>query len=92
MKPCGVPPTPSSASPCERIVNERPAVRQQGDTTIYSVVEEQLVVTRQLMLREEIHVTLHESERRDTSTYTLQREHVEVEHITPPSALTRGES
>ena len=71
---------------CDRVVDERPAVRQQGDTTIFPVVEEQIVVTRQLKLREELHVTLHESERRDTSSYTLQREHVEVEHVTPHSA------
>ena len=34
-----------------------PEVRQEGDTTIIPVVEEQLVVKRRLMLKEEVRIT-----------------------------------
>ena len=34
-----------------------PEVRQEGDTTIIPVVEEQLVVQRRLMLKEEVRIT-----------------------------------
>ncbi len=60
-------------------VEEVPVIRQDGETTIYPVVEEQLVLTKQLLLREEIRVTRRDTERIDTQTVTLRREHVEIE-------------
>ena len=62
-----------------RPVDAAPAVRQDGDTTIYPIVEEQLVLTKQLILKEEVHVTRRDTERRDTQTVTLRREHLVVE-------------
>ena len=59
-------------------VDAPPPVRQEGDTTVYSLVEEQLVLTKQLVLREELHVTRRDTERRDNRTVTLQRETIEV--------------
>ena len=38
-------------------INTVPQVRQEGDTTIIPVVEEQLVVERRLMLKEEVRIT-----------------------------------
>ena len=61
-----------------RPVETAPGVRQEGDTTIYSLVEEQLVITRQLILREEVRVTRRDTEHRDTRTVTLQREHLDI--------------
>jgi Domain of unknown function (DUF2382) len=43
--------------PVERILDEPAVPRQEGDTMIYPVMEEVLVVQKKLMLREEIHVT-----------------------------------
>ena len=60
-------------------VETAPGVRTEGDTTIYPVVEEQLIMTKQLILREEIRVTRRDAERRDTQTVTLRREHLVVE-------------
>lgn len=67
----------------ERVVLNRPVeaapeIRHEGETTIYSLVEEQVVVTRQLILKEEVRVTRRDTERRDTRTVTLQREHLDV--------------
>ena len=63
-----------------------PAVQHSGATTIYPLVEEQLVITKRLVLKEELHVTLRESERIDTQVVTLHREHLTVER----EDLTRG--
>lgn len=57
-----------------QIVETPPPVRQEGDTTIYSLVEEQLVLTKQLILKEEVRVTKRDTERRDNRTITLKRE------------------
>lgn len=60
-------------------VEAAPGIRQEGDSTIYPVVEEQAIITKQLILREEIRVTRRDTERRDQQTVTLRREHVEIE-------------
>ena len=59
-------------------VEAAPPVRQEGDTTIYPLVEEQLILTKQLILREELRVTRRDTERRDTRTVSLHREFIEV--------------
>ena len=61
-------------------VESAPPVRQEGDTTVYPLVEERLILTKQLVLKEELRVTRRDTERRDTQTVTLRREHITVEH------------
>lgn len=51
---------------CNRDVDQAPPVREEDGVTIIPVLEERLVLRRQLVLREEIHV------RRTTSTETLE--------------------
>ncbi len=68
----------------ERVVLNRPIetvpeVRQEGETTIYPLIEERLILTKELVLKEELRVTRRDSERRDTQVVTLRREHVVVE-------------
>ncbi len=41
--------------PIGRVVDAVPPIREEGDTTILSVVEEVVVVERHLMLKEEVH-------------------------------------
>ena len=62
-------------------VERAPQVRHEGDTTIYSVVEEQLVLTKQLILREEVRVTQRDTERTDTQVVMLRREQLDVERV-----------
>jgi len=62
-----------------QVVQSAPEIRQEGDTTIYPLVEEQLVLSRQLVLKEEVRVTRRISERRDTQVVTLRRDHLLVE-------------
>ena len=62
-----------------QVVEVEPTVRQEGSTTIYPLLEERLVLTKQLVLLEEIRVTRESSELRDTRTVVLRREHLSVE-------------
>ncbi len=68
----------------ERVVLNRPVdtvpeVRHEGDTTIYPLIEERLILTKELILKEEVRVTKRDTERRDTQVVTLRREHMTVE-------------
>jgi len=68
----------------ERIVKNTPVentpdVRHEGNVTIYPVVEEQLILTKQLILKEEVHVTQRTVEHRDTQVVTLQREQISIQ-------------
>lgn len=71
------------------VVDRMPEVRQEGDTTIYPVMEEEVVVSRRLVLKEELHVTIRETVQRDTRPVVLRRERVEVERV--PAAKFEGE-
>jgi len=62
-----------------RPVDAAPPIRQEGQTTIYSIVEEQMVLTKQLVLKEEVWVVQRDTERHDTQVVTLHKEHLIVE-------------
>lgn len=64
-------------------VDAVPAVRQEGDTTIYPVLEEILVVEKRLMLVEEIRVTKRRETVSRPQQITVRREEVTVERMTP---------
>lgn len=42
--------------PCNRVVEHPPPIREEGDLTVIPVVEERLVITRELVLKEEVHI------------------------------------
>ena len=65
--------------PLGHIVEIPPGVRQEGDTLIYPILEERLVLTKELVLVEEVRVTQLRSERRDTRVVTLRRERMDVQ-------------
>ncbi len=65
--------------PINRIVGETTESRYEGETLILPIFEEVLVVEKRLILREEIRLTRKRTERRDPKTYTVRREHVEVD-------------
>lgn len=52
--------------PVGRVVTEAPPIRADGDVTIVPVMEEIMIVEKQLILREELHI------RRRTTTETVQ--------------------
>ena len=65
--------------PFEQYVDDVPPTRQEGNTTIYPVVKEVLVVQKRLVLVEEIRVTRQQTQVQDTQTVRLRREEITVE-------------
>lgn len=62
-------------------VEETPLTRQEGNTTIYPVLKEVLVVQKRLMLVEEIRVTRKQTQTQQTQSVSLRREDVRIERI-----------
>jgi len=67
--------------PINRVVTEAPRVRKKGDTVIVPVVEEELVVTKRLVLKEEIHLTKRATKDRFEKKVELNRERAEVHRL-----------
>lgn len=59
-------------------VDAMPSVRQEGDTTIVPVVEEEVVVQRRLVLKEEIRIRLVRTTRRHQERVVLRRQEAAV--------------
>lgn len=64
--------------PVGRVVETVPPVRQEGDITILSVVEEEIVVTRRLVLKEEVHLRRVTRTEKHAETLTLREQVVAV--------------
>ncbi|WP_435164760.1 YsnF/AvaK domain-containing protein [Falsirhodobacter sp. 1013] len=69
--------------PVDRKVDKAPEVVVEGDLTIIPIVEERLVVLRELYVREEIHI--RRVEHRDTTEVpvTTRRQTASVERLLP---------
>jgi len=65
--------------PIGRDVTEIPAVRQEGDVTIYPVLEEVLVVEKRLVLTEEVHIRRVARQTEVSQPVTLRRQRADVE-------------
>ena len=77
--------------PIGRQVDAVPPVRQEGDTTILSVVEESIVIERRLILKEEVHIRrLHVSERHQEAVI-LRKQEAAVTRIEPHNSEPSGE-
>ena len=60
-----------------------PQMRQEGDTLIVPVIEEMLITVKRLVLVEEVRITRSQGTQRKPQTYTLRKEHIEVERLDP---------
>jgi len=69
--------------PINRLVDGPVETRQEGDTLIIPVLEEVLVIQKQLWLREEVHVHKRQNSVRQTEPITVRYEEVIVEPISP---------
>ena len=67
--------------PMQRVVEGPVPVREEHGTTIFSVVEEVLVVEKRWMLREEIHIRKQRIETHQPQRITLRSEEVQVERV-----------
>lgn len=64
-----------------QVVNSMMPVRQMGDTMIIPLVEEVLKIEKQLVLKEEIHITKIRTEDRVQQPVTLRREEAQIERF-----------
>ena len=64
-----------------RAVAHAEPIRQEGDVTIVPVYEEVLVVTRQLMLKEELRLSRRSTIEVRTQHHTLRREEIEITRV-----------
>lgn len=64
--------------PINRVVESVPETRQEGDVLIIPIVEEEVVLVRRLVLREELHVRRQATRRTEQFTATLRSERAEV--------------
>ena len=67
--------------PVGKFVDTPPEPRQEGDTLVFPVLEEVLVVERKIRLKEEIRVRKRVTERRDSQTVTLRKEEIKIDRI-----------
>ena len=68
-----------SRIPIGRDVTDIPAVRQEGDVTIYPVLEEVLVVEKRLVLKEEVHVRRVVTQIEVSQPVMLRRQYADIE-------------
>ena len=71
-----------------RVVDRAPPVREEDGVTIIPVLEEELVVTTRLVLREEIRIRRVERTTPWQETVRLRQENASVEPIETPIATT----
>jgi uncharacterized protein (TIGR02271 family) len=64
--------------PINQFVEARPAVRQEGDTMIIPVVQEQIFVEKRLVLVEELHVRKQVVEAHQPQRVILRKEEVDI--------------
>lgn len=76
--------------PIARRIDAVPQIRQEGDTTIIPVVEERLVVERQLVLKEEVRVKrVRTTERHQEKVALRQQEAVVTRNRPETTAATK---
>lgn len=66
-----------------RPVDSAPPVREEGDTTVISVVEEVLVVERRLILKEEIRLHRVRTTEQHRELVTLRDQQIVIERVEP---------
>ena len=74
-----------------RVVDEPPAVRHEGDVMVVPVVQERLVMRKELVLVEEIHLTRRREVTQAQADVVLRRERVTVERFDPDTGQWHAE-
>jgi uncharacterized protein (TIGR02271 family) len=72
--------------PVNRPVDGPVPVRHVGDTIVVPVIEEVLVVQKQMRLVEELHIRRTRVETREPQTFVLRKEEVNVRRLEDPSS------
>ncbi len=77
--------------PIGRVVSATPVPREENGTLIVPVVEERLVVAKQIFLVEELHVCRVRKQQIARETVRLRREEVHIEHPPAGEPQSKGE-
>lgn len=77
--------------PIDRIIGTAPEIRSEGDLTIVPVLEEVLVVTKQPVLKEELHIRRRVETETVEVPVTLRKQRAVVEHEAPDGSITHEE-
>jgi uncharacterized protein (TIGR02271 family) len=78
--------------PVDKVVETAPAIRTDGDVTIVPVLEEVLVVTKQLVLKEELHIRRHIETETVEVPVTLRKQRAIVAREAPDGATVDAEA
>lgn len=77
--------------PMDRVVNEAPAVRTEGDVTIVPVLEEVLFVEKRLVLKEELHIRRTATTETVEVPVTLRRQRAVIDRVEGGANLDTNE-
>ena len=77
--------------PVGRWIETPAVVRHEGNTTVYPVVEEVLVVEKRLRLVEEVRITQRQATRHVREEVVLRREEITVDHMADPDSAGRDD-
>jgi uncharacterized protein (TIGR02271 family) len=77
--------------PVDKAVDAAPEIRTEGDVTIVPVLEEVLVVTKQLVLKEELHIRRWVETETVEVPVTLRKQRAVVEREAPDGSITHEE-
>jgi uncharacterized protein (TIGR02271 family) len=71
--------------PVNKVIDAPQTSRYEGQTLVIPLIEEELVVQKRLVLREELRVTKKRREVRNKQNVTLRKEEVTIDRINPES-------
>jgi stress response protein YsnF len=77
--------------PIDQVVDTAPEIRTEGDVTIVPVLEEVLVVTKQLVLKEELHIRRRVETEIVEVPVSLRKQRAIVEREAPDGTITHEE-
>jgi stress response protein YsnF len=77
--------------PIDKVVETAPEIRTEGDVTIVPVLEEVLVVTKQLLLKEELHIRRRVESETVEMPFTLRKQRAIVEREAPDGTTINEE-
>jgi len=67
--------------PVNSVVSSMPQIREEGETLIVPVVEEEVIIEKRLVLKEEIHLLRQRVPSQVPGSVTLGRERVRIERL-----------
>jgi stress response protein YsnF len=73
--------------PVGRLIDSVPPIREEGDTTVLSVVEEVIVIERRLILKEEVRIRRVQVAERYQDIVAVRHQDVTINRIEAPSAV-----